>query len=276
VNKIFFIVNKTDLVTKQECSEILQFVTQTIQAHTGSEQVKVFPVAAKLSCSPVLYKESGLKALEETLANFLSGEKSSAFLAAIAYKALQIFALEASQSAFEEISLQARSKAVQSEKPLTYQREPHSAAKAALAAQQKIETLYKNLLHNPIALGTSNEDVFSATSQTPAVPIIPDCKSPLSPADIVTDLKTRGCPVCHHLTKQAADFFAQWQYRLGTEEQVQKELPPQPKRRTLCGNWFTLRKAAGSAICFVSPRRNTYPTPPNILKRTPKICAVLP
>jgi GTP-binding protein EngB required for normal cell division len=228
VNKIFFIVNKTDLVTDQERSEILQFVTQTIQGHTGNEQVKIFPVssrlgiAAKMSGSPALYEQSGLKALEETLSAFLSGEKSVAFLAAIAYKTLQVFAAEAAQGAFEETAIQTRIQALQSD-PLTYQRDSHSAANVAIATQLKIKTMYESILHSPTPFVTSNVENFAASSKNPPAPSITDYKSTPSTPDIMTDLKTRGCPVCHHITKQAADFFAQWQYYLGTEEQAQKE-----------------------------------------------------
>jgi len=52
----------------------------------------------RLTGDAVLYEQSGLKALEETLASFLSGEKSSIFLAAVYHKALLVLHDEAVRS----------------------------------------------------------------------------------------------------------------------------------------------------------------------------------
>ena len=89
VRKIFFIVNKTDLLSAGERGEVLDFVRDTIRTHTGTEDVKIFPVssrlglAAKLEGDRTACPESGLTELEEALARFLAGEKAAAFLAGI-------------------------------------------------------------------------------------------------------------------------------------------------------------------------------------------------
>jgi predicted GTPase len=108
VDKIFFVVNKIDLMTDNEQREILGFVVETIRSQIGYNNVKIFPISARFgidartSGDPILYEQSGLKALEETLASFLSEEKSTAFLAAVAHKALQVLDEEAGQGAFGE------------------------------------------------------------------------------------------------------------------------------------------------------------------------------
>lgn len=45
----------------------------------------------------------------------------------------------------------------------------------------------------------------------------------LEEKSMVTDLRTRGCPVCNYVIKTARDFFAQWQYALSSNEESQKK-----------------------------------------------------
>ena len=88
--KIFFVINKTDLLSgEDERSEVLDFVARKICEQTGAEHVRVFPVSARLALDAKIhhnteaYEWSGLNALEEALAIFLSGEKAAVFLIAI-------------------------------------------------------------------------------------------------------------------------------------------------------------------------------------------------
>jgi hypothetical protein len=103
VRKIFFVVNKTDLLGGHERRELLEFVANTIREHMGTDAVRVFPlscklgVAAKTSGDTLAYIRSGLKALEEELGRFLSDEKSATFLAAIVDRALRLADAEASE-----------------------------------------------------------------------------------------------------------------------------------------------------------------------------------
>ena len=108
VDKIFFVVNKTDLVAEDERSDVLEFVVKAIRSEVECEAVKVFPVsarlglAARISGNTALYEQSGLKRLEEALASFLSEEKSAAFLAAVAEKVLRVLDDESAVGAFGE------------------------------------------------------------------------------------------------------------------------------------------------------------------------------
>lgn len=101
VRKIFFVLNKTDLLAEGERQEVLEFVTQTIRAQMGAATVRIFPVSARLGLASrcagdgVGYAQSGLQELEEALARFLSAEKASVFLAAMTDRVLRLLEQEA-------------------------------------------------------------------------------------------------------------------------------------------------------------------------------------
>jgi hypothetical protein len=103
VRKIFFVVNKIDLLGDRERHELLEFVANTIREHMSTDAVRIFPlscklgVAAKASGDSPAYARSGLKALEEELGRFLADEKSATFLAAIVDRALRLADAEASE-----------------------------------------------------------------------------------------------------------------------------------------------------------------------------------
>ena len=100
VRKIFFVVNKTDLLDSGERREVLDFVRDTIRGQMGTDDVKVFPVSSRLGLAAKLAGdwsqglETGLRELENALARFLSGEKATVFLAAIVDKALRLLEQE--------------------------------------------------------------------------------------------------------------------------------------------------------------------------------------
>jgi predicted GTPase len=101
VRKIFFVVNKTDLLGDRERREVLEFVANTLREHMGTDAVRIFPLscklglAAKASGDIPAYAGSGLKALEEELGRFLADERSATFLAAIVDRALRLADAEA-------------------------------------------------------------------------------------------------------------------------------------------------------------------------------------
>lgn len=229
VGKIFFVINKIDLATNDEQREILEFTAGTIRAQTGCDEVKVFPVSARsglnarLSGDADLYEKSGLKALEEALAAFLSGEKSAVFLSAIVRKALRLLNETAEQGAFEEASLQARVMAMQKEEYVRLKRDPYAAAATLQEVRKKLETLLAGILSGQISetakIDTAPQVMahdVSLTEKTVSAPVQAN-------ADLMKDLRSRGCPVCQHIAKRASDFFVDWQYQIGTEERAQAE-----------------------------------------------------
>ena len=227
VSKIFFVVNKTDLVADDERDEVLEFVTGTIRSQVGGSAVKVFAVSARLglaaraSGDAILYERSGLQALEEALASFLSEEKSATFLAAVAHKALRILDDEEAQNSFGEATLEARASVMKKEGFVTTRRDPHDAARAAQAARAKLEALCESIRDGRQADVEYAEDVGIDALQTRAVTTDPAAAP--APVDMAKDLRTRGCPVCQHIAEHAMNFFAQWQYQVYAVERVQAE-----------------------------------------------------
>lgn len=225
VDKIFFVVNKIDIATEKERSEVLQFVSDTIRSQIECEAVKIFPVSARrgldarITGDSALYEKSGLKALEESLSSFLSKEKSAVFLASVANKALKILEQEIERGSFEETALQERTKLIQSKEYVMVKRDPHEAAAVVMEAQTKIRLLYESIAAGQMDAVTKATD-FTAAKAKPLLS--------LNAGEVVTvleieHLKTRGCPVCRQITAYATQFFAHWQYQIGTEERSQSE-----------------------------------------------------
>jgi ribosome biogenesis GTPase A len=105
VRKVFFVVNKIDLVDRREQPELVRFIETTLANRLGIHKPLVFPLStrtaleAKVSGSAAFLAASGLPALESALAEFLGRERRQVFLAAILDRALRLvdaerFALE--------------------------------------------------------------------------------------------------------------------------------------------------------------------------------------
>ena len=102
VRKVFFVVNKIDLVADSQRSEILEFISGRLNQQVEAEEVRIYPVSSKLALESKLagneegFEKSGVKALQESLSGFLSKEKSNILLISVLDKALRI-ATEAHQ-----------------------------------------------------------------------------------------------------------------------------------------------------------------------------------
>ena len=234
VAKIFFVVNKTDLVADDERGEVLEFVAETIQSQIGRDAVKTFPVsarlglAARMSGNAALYEQSGLKSLEEALGAFLSEGKSAVFLAAVAQKTLRVLDNEAVQDAFGEAALKAHARAIKKEGIVTTRRDPHAAVAAVMAARVKLEALHEGILSGRMAEVAETEvplpimnETWPAIADIIAMPTSVRLPEDTAVADMAQDLRSRGCPVCRHITDHASDFFVHWQHQIGTEERSQ-------------------------------------------------------
>ena len=86
VHKLFFVLNKIDYVDEVERREALEFTTQMLQAELTAEQVKIFPMSAKMALDgktnghPELLDASLLPQFEEHLRQFLYREKGRVLL----------------------------------------------------------------------------------------------------------------------------------------------------------------------------------------------------
>jgi GTP-binding protein EngB required for normal cell division len=96
--KIFFVVNKLDLLGAAERSEVLGFVQTRLEQIIGSDHLHLYPVSArdalqaKAAADSTLLERSGLVNFEDALADFLAGEKSQVFLLALIDRALKLLA----------------------------------------------------------------------------------------------------------------------------------------------------------------------------------------
>ena len=97
VRKIFFIVNKTDLLPDQhERDEVFKFIESELCAEMETAQVRIFPISSLLALMKARLEDgegtasSGLEEFQEALARFLACEKAGVFLAAIIDKAVQL------------------------------------------------------------------------------------------------------------------------------------------------------------------------------------------
>jgi GTP-binding protein EngB required for normal cell division len=85
--KVFFIVNKADLVSRDQYDAFLSFIRGRLAEQLDSDQIEIFALsarealAAKLNHSAEQLEKSGLRALESALVDFLTAEKSRALLA---------------------------------------------------------------------------------------------------------------------------------------------------------------------------------------------------
>jgi GTP-binding protein EngB required for normal cell division len=193
--KLFVVVNKIDLLEGSEREQVMTYVSGVIRRHTGATNLKLFPVSCRLGLKTKLagdsegYASSGLGTLEETLAEFLSSEKSDALLLAVLNKALR---LTGQRPELHEI-----------EKQLTTLRDLISRHRAS-------ETMWREV----------------AASEPPAPPAeavpVRAVAVPAEDTELRKALATKNCPVCDHLSQAAFAFFAQWQYDLSTNEQVQR------------------------------------------------------
>ncbi len=96
VRKVFFVVNKLDLIAPAQRDQVLKFVHQQLEQEAGLAQPRLFAVSAllgleaKLSGSGERLAESGLPALEESLVQFLTTEKTGEFLVRTCDRALSL------------------------------------------------------------------------------------------------------------------------------------------------------------------------------------------
>lgn len=197
VHKIFFVVNKMDLLGVNERREVLDFVRDTIHRQMGADDVKFFPVSSRRGLIAKQMEdwmgglESGFNELEDALALFLSSEKAAVFLNAIIEHAVELCGQESNEAAITEIR------------------------QRLLALRNKISPVASPA---PIAADSSLAPPISPMPLSLARP--PASEPPKT--GLAGDLKTRSCPACVHLGKVAFHFFSQFQYDLMHDESVQQ------------------------------------------------------
>jgi len=201
VRKVFFVVNKTDLLEDGERDDVLRFVVKTLSGLTGQEASRVFPIscrrglAAKIACDAGAYTASGLKGLEEALAAFLSREKAATFLVSILDGALRLMAEESGGQVCDD----------NAEGPLA-------------TVKKRLRQLRAEALEGA---PPQDEPVAPPADSAPTQVLPESAPAAIQEIDLVRDLQTRGCPVCQCAGRAVTDFFVHWQYALSSDETAQ-------------------------------------------------------
>lgn len=98
--RIFFLLNKTDYLSAEEVSKALSFAQQTIEGIMGPDNLKIFPISAKLglkakqngSCEELA--ASGLPRFTEALDRFLARDKGRVLLQSVSGNLLKVLSRE--------------------------------------------------------------------------------------------------------------------------------------------------------------------------------------
>lgn len=86
VDKVFFVINKSDLASQNELEEIRNFTAKVIKEVTGKDDINIYPISAKMALDGKIYKNqdliirSGILSFENDLKKFLVDEKESVLI----------------------------------------------------------------------------------------------------------------------------------------------------------------------------------------------------
>jgi len=98
VGRVFFVVNKLDLVSADEAEEIVRFVRHRLPRDPDHGELSIFPISAREALRARLegdadrLEASGLREFERSLVCFLTREKSRSFLATMRRRAERLLA----------------------------------------------------------------------------------------------------------------------------------------------------------------------------------------
>ncbi|OPZ22984.1 MAG: Bacterial dynamin-like protein [candidate division BRC1 bacterium ADurb.BinA364] len=205
VQKIFFVINKMDLLGGNERETVVRYVAESLARLFGPHRINLFPLSARQGLQAKAggdfdeYEASGLRPLEQRLAEFLAKEKAAAFLVSVVEKCLALLPEpcafenqdEQGDDFFEKMRSRLQGMKTRLEQPLS---EPDSIAAGDLEQEQ------------PAADNAASAIAAELEEQSSAEEM---------------NLGALGCPVCDKLADLMFDFFSKWQYALASEEPAQ-------------------------------------------------------
>ena len=219
VRKIFFVVNKLDLVAPGQRDQILTFIRERLKHETGLSEPRLFPVSAlvglkaKLSPSSERLAESGLPALEEGLVQFLTTDKTREFLVRTCDRALSLLSeIGSGVGQGEEtgpvgVGASTKIRATDSDHSRKgAQREPHLSSEDILS---RLIKLRRELL------GSSRAEQKQPASR-------PLTKS-RTEAELM-EAARRPCTVCARVADAMFKFMASFQYKIIVNENERSTL----------------------------------------------------
>ena len=223
VSNILFIVTVTESATNLNPDKVYGNWDETLREQTGFNTIKFFPVhtsmglIAKKSGNIDLYQESGLKNLEESLASFLSNLKLKTLITPVTDKALHVLEDEKNDGVFEDIDKIMNKMSTKEGQPVTVNRDPHASVISISGIRARLQTFRDHIqVDRPVVAEAKQVQSSSPTK-------ISFKSSEPAETDIQADFQTRECPVCRYITKFTSNLFADWQYKLVTEEKTQMQ-----------------------------------------------------
>ncbi len=192
--KVFFVINKTDLLEGAERKDVIAFVGDRLHAEMRDESLRIYPLsasrgmAARVCADAAAYADSGLKGFEEALGEFLAAERARTFLASVLARALRLV---------DDLG-------------------PCLAAGSLSIRQAEVGRRLQRLLQmvSPGTASSAAREVTHVDGQTAG----PQREAHV---DWPKALRARGCPVCIAMTDTAFGLFAGLQHALIVDEAAQ-------------------------------------------------------
>lgn len=189
VRKLFVVINKMDLLTADERTEVLSYMRTGLERLLGPV-VRLYPLSARQALEAKLggdgkgVEASGLEALEADLATFLSLERGQTFLVSVLDQAARLL-------------------------------------DGAAPLQRTMAVLRKGLLAGELAPESSSERTPLVSSARFADQI-EAARSARHPAQAQSLLTGGSCPICVSQSQAVFDFFVEAQYALATAEDARQ------------------------------------------------------
>lgn len=213
VRKLFVVVNKMDLVQAGERAELLDYIQKEIAQTVGVHDLPLHPLSAsqaltaKLNQDNVSLQGSGLLEFEGALTSFLADEQGRTFLIATLDRALNIAAGAANRPANPPAPTPDRLALP----PVTL---------ANLVA--KMESMRTLLLAGAPLPAAYSGDGHGAVDPQIIERTIASSRPKQAQSDEQALLRSGTCPICDAQGQAIFDFFAQWQYKLATDETARR------------------------------------------------------
>lgn len=205
IGKVFFIINKVDLLSNHERDDVLNFICNVLRRETAAGNVRMFPVSARAALAAKSHDEraaSGISELESSLTTFLAAEKSATFLTSILGQSVRLLKAEA--------DLQARF-------------DPAEQNERRSSLLRRLEVLRNQINSEPDVQVSFDEHAEGAGES--AENIIPIEKNRPAEEELnlpKLNLAKRTCPICDPVTHALFGFFSSAQYALATDERNQR------------------------------------------------------
>lgn len=186
VRKLFVVVNKIDLLAANERDQVLGYIRDGIVQTLETDGLRLFSLSARQGLAAKLGVEghgaSGLPELQDALTAFVAEEKERTFLVAILDRARRLVDDESDTQ-----NLRAQIESLR------------AALLAGASLAREPQTADARIIEQAIAANRSDPKAHPRSA-----------------------LRSGTCPICAAQSQAIFNFFAQWQYTLGTDAAAQR------------------------------------------------------